>query len=93
MEIKKVMFIHIGNNIIVSDKECIGIFNIETLKLNEVNKFFLNNITDRDKLIAVNEKNEIITSWVSPFTVIKRESINEDELIWSSKNDDENLRR
>lgn len=88
MEITKIMFIHIGNNIVVSDKDCIGIFNIETLKLNnEDNNFFLKNVSDIDKLISVNEKNEIKSSFVSPFTIIKREAINEDELIWSRKNE------
>lgn len=88
MEIIKRMFIHIGNNIVVSGKDCIGIFNIETLKLNnEDNNFFLKNISDIDKLISINEKNEIKSSFVSPFTVIKREAINEDELIWSRKNE------
>ncbi len=88
MEITKIMFIHIGNNIVVSDKDCIGIFNIETLKLNnEDNNFFLKDISDIDKLISINEKNEIKSSFVSPFTVIKREAINEDELIWSRKNE------
>jgi hypothetical protein len=81
------MFIHIGNNIVISDRECIGIFNTETLKLGPDNDFFLKKIGDEDKLICVNVKNEIQSSWVSPFTVIKREAINEDELIWSRKND------
>jgi hypothetical protein len=40
-----------------------------------------------DKVITVNVNNEIKSSWVSPFTVIKRDAINEDELIWSRKND------
>lgn len=88
MESKKIMFIHIGNNIIVSGKDCIGIFNIETLKLNnEDNKFFLKDVSDIDKLISINETNEIKSSFVSPFTVIKREAINDDELIWSRKNE------
>jgi hypothetical protein len=81
------MFIHIGNNIIISEKECIGIFNTETLKLGSDNEFFLKNIKADDKVISVNVNNEIKSSWVSPFTVIKREAINEDELIWSRKND------
>ena len=81
------MFIHLGNNIIVSDRECIGIFNTETIKLGSDNEFFLKNIMEDDKVIAVNIRNEIQGSWVSPFTVIKREAINEDDLIWSRKND------
>jgi len=81
------MFIHLGNNIIISDRECIGIFNTETLKLGSDNNYFLEKIGDEDKLISVNVKNEIQSSWVSPFTVIKREAINEDDLIWSRKND------
>ena len=81
------MFIHIGNNIVISEKECIGIFNTETLKLGSDNDVFLKNIMTYDKVISVNVNNEIKSSWVSPFTVIKREAINEDELIWSRKND------
>lgn len=79
------MFIHIGNNITVSDKECIGIFNIETLKFNTDNSYFLKDIRSDDKLISIDEENKIISSWVSPFTVIKRESISNEELIWSRK--------
>jgi len=79
------MFIHIGNNITVSDRECIGIFNIDTLKFSPDNDFFLKDITSEDKLISIDENNKIASSWVSPFTVIKRESITNEDLIWSRK--------
>lgn len=81
------MFIHLGNNITVSDRECIGIFNTETLKLGSDNEFFLKDTGPEDKVISVNEKNEIKSSWVSPFTVIKRDAVSEDEIIWSREND------
>lgn len=79
------MFIHIGNNIIVSDSECIGIFNVDTLKLSPENEFFLKDISTEDKLISIDKNNNIASSWVSPFTVIKREAISNEELIWSRK--------
>ena len=72
------MYIHIGDNKQVSSTKLIGIFNIESLRLSADNADLLKNINEDDKLLAVNVKNEIICSRVSPYTVIKRASIIED---------------
>ena len=40
-----------------------------------------------EKLIVIDVKNSITGTGVSPFTVIKRKSINEDEIVWSRDND------
>lgn len=66
------MYIHIGDNKQVSVIKLIGIFNIESLKLSVHNAGLLKNTGEDDKLLAVDIKNEIICSKVSPYTVIKR---------------------
>ena len=81
------MFIHIGNNVLISDRKCVGIFNTETLKESEINSWMFDKIQDDEKLIVIDVKNNITGTGVSPFTVIKRKSINEDEIVWSRDND------
>ncbi len=83
------MFIHIGNNLTISDKLCVGIFNVETLKMDDTNKWLIEKIDENDKLVVLDTKGNIMTSGVSPFTVIKRESIQKDELIWRREDDKE----
>jgi len=77
------MYIHLGNNIRVSGNKCIGIFNVETLKLSDDNKWMINNISNNDKTVSLGIENIIIGSEVSSYTVIKRLAIKKDELIWS----------
>ena len=79
------MYIHIGSNILVSGDKCVGIFNIETLKLSDDNKWMLDNISNDDKTVSLDIKNTIIGSEVSPYTIIKRTAIKNDELLWSKK--------
>ncbi|HOK02848.1 MAG TPA: hypothetical protein PLD85_10220 [Spirochaetota bacterium] len=81
------MFIHLGNNITISDKKLVGIFNTETILKSQENSRFFSNINDGDKLIAIDIFNKTITSSVSPFTVIKRDSLLDEDLIWSNDND------
>jgi len=81
------MFIHIGNNVLISDRKCVGIFNTETLKQSDVNNWIFNKINEDEKLIVIDVKNNITGTRVSPFTVIKRKAINEDEIVWSRDND------
>jgi regulator of extracellular matrix RemA (YlzA/DUF370 family) len=72
------MYIHIGQKRIISDKYSIGIFNIETLKLSELNDWIIENLAEEHKSVAIDIENNVIFSKVSPFTVIKRKSIEED---------------
>jgi hypothetical protein len=83
------MFIHIGDNIIVSDKKLVGIFSSETLKLSNENDWILQQVDSDKKTIALDRKNIILSSSVSPFTVIKRTALDEDS-VWR-KNDVEKL--
>lgn len=80
------MFIHIGNNICLSDKVLMGIFNRDTLILSDDNEHITSRVGGGDKTIAVSRNNTIVSSNVSPFTVIKRTSLDED-FVWR-KNDD-----
>lgn len=75
------MFIHLGDNKLVSDEKIIGIFNVDTLKLSEDNIFYLKQCKDNEKTAAVSADNSCVFSKVSPFTVTKRNSI-EDDFIW-----------
>jgi hypothetical protein len=86
------MFIHIGNNKIVSDKKIIGIFNRDTLLLSNENEWIFTRVDSSFKTIAIDEDNTIISSMVSPFTVIKRTTL-EEEFIWRRSNDEELQRR
>ena len=80
------MFIHLGDKIIVSEKDYIGIFNYETLIKSEVNLWITEKTNNTMKTIAIGENNNIITSKVSPYTVIKRTDVKKD-CIWSRNNE------
>ncbi len=80
------MYIHLGDRKTISDKTCIGIFNAETIYLSEDNEWIIRHLSAEDKSVAVNENGEIICSRVSPFTVQKRTSI-ENDLVWRRDND------
>jgi hypothetical protein len=71
------MYIHIGSRIVVSDKKVVGVFNIATMKKSAENGFFLLNTIPRDKSIIVGRDNSILSSIVSPYTIIKRAQENE----------------
>jgi hypothetical protein len=79
------MYIHIGNNVLVSGNKCVGIFNIETLKLSDVNKWMLEKIKDDDRTLSLDTSNNIAASEISSYTIIKRTPVTEDELLWSKK--------
>ena len=79
------MFIHIGDNIIVSDKKLVGIFNRETLELSSENEWIMKQVGGDRKTIALDKNNAIMSSSVSPFTVIKRTTLDEDS-VWRKNN-------
>ncbi len=74
------MFIHIGNRKIVSDKRIIGVFNAETLRLSMDNSIYLKDFTSDDKTIIITRDNRMLTSEISPFTVVKRTVL--EDAIW-----------
>ena len=53
------MFIHIGNNVLISDRKCVGIFNTESLKKSEDNNWVFEKIKEDEKLIVIDVKNNI----------------------------------
>ncbi len=79
------MFIHIGNNICISDKILMGIFNLDTLLLSRDNDHITSRVDRGDKTIAIDRNNTILSSNVSPFTVIKRTTLDED-FVWRRTN-------
>jgi gluconate kinase len=82
------MFIHIGNKETVSDKTTIGIFSIKTLNCSSLNKKYMDRIekTQRDiKTIVIDNKNGVLWSKVSSFTIIKRTTLDDKDFVWSRK--------
>jgi hypothetical protein len=80
------VFIHIGENIFVSDKLCIGIFNVASLRLSGDNTWLILKVSETDRVLALNDDNSFKSSKVSPFTVIGRTELNSD-ILWSRLND------
>ena len=80
------MYIHIGNNLIVSDNKLVGIFNKATMMLSLDNAWIINRVKNQDKTIAIMIDNKIESSNVSPFTIVKRTSLG-DECIWRREDD------
>ncbi len=66
------MYIHIGHRVTVSGRSIIGIFNVETLRRSEENRYFLSDIRLEHRSIVIDRKNGKIASDMSPFTIIKR---------------------
>ena len=69
-----------------------GIFNRETLRLSNDNEWITKQVDTADKTIAIDRNNKILSSYVSPFTVIKRTTLDE-EFVWRRNNDQELQRR
>jgi hypothetical protein len=66
------MFIHIGSRKTVSEKNVVGIFNSETLRVSDINEYYTSKIDSNDKTVVVLADNSIESGIVSPFTVITR---------------------
>ena len=82
------MFIHIGSREIVSDRKIIGFFNLETIMKSEYNKAIKENTAlslGDIKTIVIDSNNDILTSKVSSFTVIKRTAIDDKDCVWRFK--------
>ena len=80
------MYIHIGERKIISDKKCVGIFNADTLKKSELNSWILKQLNPGDKTAVIDIQNNVFSSKVSPFTVMKREDIY-NELFWRKEDE------
>ena len=63
-----------------------GIFNRDTLLLSNENEHVIKKVGIEDKTVAIDRNNNILTSNVSPFTVIKRTTLEED-FVWRRKDD------
>jgi hypothetical protein len=80
------MFIHIGNREIISDAVLVGIFNRDTIDKSELNAHYSGKITPGVKSIIVDYENNVLTSDVSSYTIIKRIRIN-DGIVWRREDD------
>jgi len=76
------VFIHVGERKIISDRNIVGIFNAETLAMSEENNRYTSRLGDNIKTVVIDTSDSIISSGVSPFTVIKRTTISKD-CVWS----------
>lgn len=63
-----------------------GIFNMDTLVKSNDNEWIIKQVDRSDRTIAIDRINNIVSSNVSPFTVIKRTTLDED-FFWR-RNDD-----
>lgn len=81
------MFIHIGDRKVISDKNCVGIFNTETLKISESNNWLLKGYEELYKTAVVLLNGTVEYSTVSSFTVMKRKEYSH-EFIWRRKDDE-----
>lgn len=75
------MYIHLGNNTAVSDKEIIGIFDIENTSVNKNTREFLANAGKNKKTVYVSNEmpkayvlceSGVFVTAVSPLTIRKR---------------------
>jgi hypothetical protein len=79
------VFLHIGERKIVSDSNLVGIFNYDTLKCSNINSNIIDSLDKEQcdiKTIVIDTNNQINFSKVSPFTVIKRDSLEENDIVW-----------
>lgn len=86
------MFIHLGQNSIISGRKLIGIFNHDTLVLSEENTWITKRLDMGVRTVAIDRKSRLFTSHVSPFTVIKRTSLDRN-FVWRKRDDKELQRR
>ena len=85
------MFIHLGHNTTISGKNLIGIFNRETLVRSDDNAWIVKQLDTGVKTIAIDRKGSLHSSHVSPFTVVRRTSLDQ-HFVWR-KRDDKGLQR
>jgi hypothetical protein len=69
-----------------------GIFNRDTLIRSNNNEWIIKKTNSTDKTIAIDRNNNILSTYVSPFTVIKRTALDE-EFVWRRNNDQDLQRR
>ncbi len=81
------MYIHIGNNRIISEKKIIGIFNTQTIIFSERNEWITSQISGDCKSVIIDENNHIKLSIVSPYTIMKRTTLDEKEFFWRNKDE------
>ncbi|MCP4132797.1 MAG: hypothetical protein GY754_17660 [bacterium] len=79
------MYLHLGDRKIISGSKLLGIFNAETIKKSELNDGIISRLSDSDKSVIIDKENNITTSKVSPFTLLKR-TVQENEFIWRRSN-------
>lgn len=74
------MFLHLGNNVIVSVQSCVGIFNSETLLKSDENVWLTKQLSIDSKSVVIDVKNNILSSKVSSYTIIQRGASSTDVL-------------
>jgi hypothetical protein len=82
------VFIHIGEKKTISDKKIVGIFNYNTISNSELNVIYRHSVDDSQcdiKTIVIDRENITICSKVSPFTIIKRDVIENKDCVWRKK--------
>ncbi len=79
------MFFHIGERQIISAEHIVGIFNRETIENSEYNEIYKDEINETAKSVIIDNDDEVITSMISSFTLIDREPLPENDLLWKRR--------
>lgn len=75
------MYLHAGNNIIISDARVMGVFNAETLLMSETNKRYFEGIKNGDRTVIIDRSDNYITSRINSITIINRAEL-KDNIVW-----------
>ncbi len=78
------MYIHIGDKIVISSENLVGIFNKKSLEKSEINEKYTSTLKHSTRSLIVQIDNQIVESRISPYTLIKRNEI-KDGILWSNK--------
>ena len=76
------MIFHIGKRNVISIDSVIGVFNSETIENSLLNEYYKEEVNEKTKSLIIDIDDEIIISEISSFTLIEREIINKNEMLW-----------
>lgn len=76
------MIFHIGKRKVISLNSIIGVFSSETIESSLFNEYYKEEIDEKTKSLIVDKDDEIIVSEISSNTLIEREIINKNEMLW-----------
>ncbi len=76
------MIFHIGKRKVISLDSVIGVFSSETIENSLFNEYYKEEVDEKTKSLIIDKDDEIIVSEISSNTLIEREIINKNEMLW-----------